>query len=72
MVPGSTAFAVGTIIEHTFDYAQGMAETCTSTHLSPTATGDVEVRCQKPAGHVEAGDPQHEGKVSVFPVRWTD
>jgi hypothetical protein len=49
-----------------------MAETCTSTHLSPTATGDVEVRCQKPAGHVEAGDPQHEGKVSVFPVRWTD
>ena len=44
--------------------------TCAATKLSPTATGDIEVRCAKPAGHVAAGDPQHEGKVGAFPVRW--
>jgi hypothetical protein len=49
-----------------------MAETCASTHVSPTATGDVTVRCRKPAGHVAAGDPQHEGKIGAFPVRWSD
>lgn len=48
-----------------------MAETCTSTHVSPTASGDVTVHCTKPAGHVEAGDPEHEGKVGAFPVRWS-
>lgn len=42
-------------------------ETCTATHTSPTATGDVVVPCRKPAGH----DGQHEGRVGVFPVRWT-
>jgi hypothetical protein len=47
-------------------------ETCTATKTSPTAVGDVEVRCQKPSGHVKDGDPQHEGKVGPFPVRWTD
>lgn len=46
---------------------------CTATKSSPTAEGDVEVRCAKKPGHVEAGDPQHEGWVrKVFPVRWTD
>jgi hypothetical protein len=49
-----------------------MNEACTATKLSPTAEGDVEVRCAKPAGHVERGDPQHEGKVGPFPVRWRD
>jgi hypothetical protein len=47
-------------------------EICTATKMSPTATGDIAVRCTKPAGHVTAGDPQHEGKVGVFPVRWRD
>lgn len=47
-------------------------DTCAATHTSPTATGDVEVRCGKPAGHVAAGDPQHEGRVGPFPVRWRD
>lgn len=47
-------------------------ETCEATHVSPTAVGDVEVRCQKAPDHVEAGDPQHEGKVGPFPVRWRD
>lgn len=42
--------------------------TCESTHLSPTATGDVEVHCTKTAGH--AG--QHEGRVGVFSVRWNE
>jgi len=46
-------------------------ETCTATKLSPTAEGDVEVRCGKTAGHVEDGDPQHEGKVGPFHVRWS-
>lgn len=47
-------------------------EACAATHLSPTAEGDVEVRCLKPAGHVALGDARHEGKVGPFPVRWTD
>lgn len=47
-----------------------MNETCEATHVSPTAVGDVEVRCGKPAGHVERGDERHEGKVGPFPVRW--
>lgn len=41
-------------------------------HVSPTAVGDVEVPCRKPADHVERGDVVHEGKVGPFPVRWTD
>ena len=45
--------------------------TCPATKTSPTATGDVEVRCTKPAGHVAAGDPQHEAKLGVFPIRWS-
>lgn len=45
---------------------------CTATHLSPTAAGDVEVHCRKPAGHVQAGDAWHEGKIGPFPVRWRD
>jgi len=49
-----------------------MFETCTATHDSPTANGDVEVRCAKPADHVDQGDVQHEGRVGAFPVRWTD
>jgi len=47
-----------------------MDEQCAATKTSPTAEGDVEVRCKKKPGHVEAGDPQHEGKVGPFPVRW--
>jgi hypothetical protein len=49
-----------------------MDETCMATHDSPTATGTVTVHCTKPAGHVEDGDPDHEGKTGVFPIRWTD
>lgn len=49
-----------------------MGETCPATHTSPTAVGDVEVRCRKPAGHVEAGDPQHEGRIGAFHVRWRE
>jgi hypothetical protein len=48
-------------------------ETCSAPHTSPTATGDLEVRCAKQPGHVAAGDPVHEAWVQkVFPVRWTD
>lgn len=47
-------------------------ETCAARKFSPTAEGDVEVRCAKPAGHVGQGDPQHEGWIKVFPVRWRD
>ncbi|HTJ39987.1 MAG TPA: hypothetical protein VL738_42860 [Dactylosporangium sp.] len=49
-----------------------MSEECSATHVSSTATGEVEVRCQKSAGHVEAGDPQHEGRVGAFHIRWRD
>lgn len=49
-----------------------MNETCSATKTSLTATGDVEVTCRKPPGHVAGGDPQHEGRVGVFPVRWTE
>jgi hypothetical protein len=45
-------------------------KSCTSTKFSPTASGKVEVRCAKPADHLERGDLEHEGKVGVFPVRW--
>lgn len=46
------------------------AATCAAMKTTPTADGDLEVRCAKPAGHVERGDLQHEAKVGVFPVRW--
>lgn len=41
-------------------------EQCAATHRSPTATGEVEVRCTKKAGH----DGKHEAWVKVFPIRW--
>ncbi len=47
-------------------------ETCTATHTSPTAGGDLEVACAKGPDHVAEGDLEHEGKVGVFPVRWRD
>lgn len=47
-----------------------MSDKCEATHTSPTATGDIEVRCGKAPGHVEAGDPQHEAWRGVFPIRW--
>jgi hypothetical protein len=47
-------------------------EVCTATRMRPTATGDVEVRCTKPAGHVAQGDPDHEGRTGPFPIRWRD
>ena len=50
----------------------GEQELCGKVKLRPTATGDVEVRCAKPAGHVEAGDPQHKGMTGLFPLAWTD
>jgi hypothetical protein len=59
---------VGVVFEHMNE----QPETCAATKLSPTATGDVEVRCAKAPGHVEAGDPEHKGWVRVFPVRWRD
>lgn len=49
-----------------------MSETCDATKLTPTATGDREVRCAKNPGHVGGGDPVHEAWVGVFPVRWRD
>ena len=44
--------------------------TCPATKTTTTATGDVEVRCAKLADHPFAGDPQHEARLGVFPVRW--
>jgi hypothetical protein len=44
--------------------------TCTATKTTTTATGDVEVHCTKPATHVADGDPRHEAKLGVFPIRW--
>lgn len=41
-------------------------ERCEATHTSPTAEGDVTVRCVLPAGH----EGRHQAKVGVFPVRW--
>jgi hypothetical protein len=43
---------------------------CAATKSTTTATGDVEVRCTKPADHVARGDRQHEAKLGVFPIRW--
>jgi hypothetical protein len=40
--------------------------------MRPTATGEVEVRCNKVAGHVEAGDEWHHGMTGVFPLSWPD
>lgn len=48
------------------------APKCGVVKQRPTATGDVEVRCTKPAGHVEAGDPKHKGMTGLFPLTWTD
>lgn len=45
---------------------------CEATKMRPTATGEVPVRCTKRAGHVEAGDLDHEGKTGVFPLKWRD
>jgi hypothetical protein len=47
-------------------------ETCTATHASPTATGEVVTRCGKQAGHVAAGGLLHEGWVGVYPIRWRE
>jgi hypothetical protein len=48
-------------------------ETCSATKISPTANGDIEVRCVKRPGHVAEGDLKHEAWVQkVFPVRWVD
>jgi hypothetical protein len=44
--------------------------TCPATKSTPTAAGDVEVRCAKPADHAAGGDAQHEAKLGVFPIRW--
>ncbi|GAB3862553.1 hypothetical protein ACFPIJ_55685 [Dactylosporangium cerinum] len=49
-----------------------MEITCAAVKLTPTATGDLPVRCTKHPDHVSAGDPVHEARVGVFPVRWTD
>lgn len=47
--------------------------TCAATKTTPTANGDLEVRCAREPDHVAAGDPVHEAWVQkVFPVRWTD
>lgn len=45
--------------------------TCTAVKLTPTATGDVPVRCAKHLDHEASGDPVHEARLGVFPVRWT-
>jgi hypothetical protein len=45
---------------------------CAATHRSPTAAGEVEVRCTKEPGHDRPGEPdrRHEGQVGPFPIRW--
>ncbi|WP_433080192.1 hypothetical protein ACQP2P_41045 [Dactylosporangium sp. CA-139114] len=43
-----------------------MTETCSATKTTTTATGDVQVRCTKPAGHESA----HEARLGAFPIRW--
>jgi len=43
---------------------------CAAVKTTPTATGDIQVRCAKPADHVAHGDPQHEARLGAFPVRW--
>lgn len=35
--------------------------TCPATKTGDTASGPDTIRCEKPAGHVEAGDPRHHG-----------
>lgn len=45
-------------------------ETCAATKKTPTANGDLEVRCARDPDHVALGDDQHEAWVGVFPVRW--
>lgn len=45
--------------------------TCPATKAGRTPEGPVTVHCLKPAGHVEAGDPRHEGTTGM-PVYWTD
>jgi hypothetical protein len=55
-----------------FGIVRAMDDTCEATKLADTASGHIPVRCAKPAGHVEAGDRQHEGRLQIFPVRWTD
>lgn len=44
--------------------------TCPATHTGPTASGTYTVTCHKPAGHIEAGDRQHEGRHHGMPARW--
>lgn len=41
-------------------------EQCEATHVSPTATGEVKVRCVLPRGH----GGRHQAKVGVFPINW--
>lgn len=45
---------------------------CGVKKMRDTATGQVPVECTKPAGHVAAGDLDHEGKTGVFPLKWRD
>jgi hypothetical protein len=45
---------------------------CSAAKMRPTATGEVEVRCTKEPGHVEAGDLDHLGMTGVFPLKWRD
>ena len=49
--------------------------TCPATSTGPTATGPATATCRKPAGHVERGDPRHEGRVGDgkgMPFYWLD
>lgn len=47
-----------------------MDATCTAVKLTPTASGDIPVQCAKHPDHVTGGDPVHEARLGVFPVRW--
>ena len=42
---------------------------CPATHVSPTAGGDITVRCELGAGHQPADE--HEAWLGPFPVYWT-
>jgi len=48
---------------------------CPATKPGTTAQGPITIRCRRPAGHVEAGDPLHEGRTGAppgMPVYWQD
>lgn len=49
--------------------------TCPATQTGATPTGTDTTHCEKPAGHVENGDPRHHGHTNGgrgMSVYWVD